>query len=80
MKHGLKHGLPTQIKHCGGPLADLAAARGELDTLLPGRQVYLQKQMYLQKLVYLQKNAGRGYIVDQRTSMMVPASFAPIRR
>jgi hypothetical protein len=28
----------------------------------------------------VQKNAENGYIVDQRTSLMVPAKFAPIRR
>jgi hypothetical protein len=29
---------------------------------------------------YVRKNAENGYIVDQRTSLMVPAKFAPIRR
>ena len=26
------------------------------------------------------KNAENGYIVDQRTSLMVPAKFAPMKR
>ena len=29
---------------------------------------------------YVKKNAENGFIVDQRTSLMVPAKFAPIRR
>jgi hypothetical protein len=29
---------------------------------------------------YLQANVEAGYIVDMRTSLMVPASFAPIKR
>ena len=29
---------------------------------------------------YVRKNAENGYIVDQRTSLMVPAKFAPIKR
>jgi NIPSNAP len=84
-----KYGLATQIKHCGEPIAYLSAESGELNTLVhlwafasaadrAERRAAMTKQPEWQ--VYVQKNAENGYIVDQRTSLMVPAKFAPIRR
>lgn len=84
-----KYGLPTQLKHCGEPIAYLSAESGDLNTLVhlwaykdaadrAERRAAMAKEADWQ--VYLQKNSEHGYLLDQRTSLMVPAKFAPIRR
>ncbi len=84
-----KHGFPTQRKYCGEPIAYLVAESGELNTLVhlwgfenagdrAERRAAMSKEPEWK--TYVQKNAENGYIVDQRTSLMVPASFAPLKR
>ena len=84
-----KYGLATQIKYCGEPVAYLSAESGDLNTLVhlwafkdagdrAERRAAMTKEAAWQE--YVRKNAENGYIVDQRTSLMVPAKFAPIKR
>jgi hypothetical protein len=84
-----KLGFPTQRKYCGEPIAYLSAESGDLNTLVhlwafenagdrEERRAAMAKEPDWQ--VYVRKNAETGYIVDQRTSLMVPAKFAPIKR
>ena len=84
-----KYGFPTQVKYCGEPIAYLTAESGELNTLVhlwafkdagerAERRAAMAKDPAWQ--VYVGKNAENGYIVDQRTSLMVPARFAPLKR
>jgi hypothetical protein len=84
-----KYGLETQIKYCGEPIAYLSAESGDLNTLVhlwafkdAGDRAERRAAMTKEPAwhVYIQKNAENGYIVDQRTSLMVPARFAPIKR
>jgi NIPSNAP len=84
-----KYGFATQRKYCGEPIAYLSAESGDLNTLVhlwafesaadrAERRAAMVKDPAWP--VYTQKNVETGYIVDQRTSLMVPAKFAPIRR
>ena len=84
-----KYGFPTQVKYCGEPIAYLVAESGDLNTLVhlwaykdagdrAERRAAMAKEPAWQ--TYVQKNAETGYIVDQRTSLMVPAKFAPLKR
>jgi hypothetical protein len=84
-----KYGFATQVKHCGEPIAYLSAESGDLNTLVhlwafkdagdrAERRAAMVKEPGWHE--YVSKHAENGYIVDQRTSLMVPAKFAPIRR
>lgn len=82
-------GFPTQVKYCGEPIAYLSAESGDLNTLVhlwafkdagerAERRAAMAKEPAWQ--AYVRKNVETGYIVDQRTSLMVPAKFAPLKR
>jgi hypothetical protein len=81
-----KHGYPVQLRYMGEPHFYLTAESGELNTIVHG-WVYdsaadrEDKRARMGKdpdwKVYLGENAKAGYIASQRTSLMVPASFAP---
>ena len=83
-----KHGFPVQLRHMGQPLCYLQAESGEMNTFLH-LWVYEsaadreQKRANMQKdpdwKVYLDKNREAGNLVAQRTSLMVPAKFAPLK-
>jgi len=84
-----KYGFPTQVKYCGEPIAYLSAESGDLNTLVhlwafkdacdrAERRAAMVKEPGWHE--YVKKNAENGYIVDQRTSLMVPAKFAPLKR
>ena len=83
------YGFPTQRKYCGEPIAYLTAESGELNTLVhlwafENAADRAERRAAMAKdpagPIYLKKNAEAGYIVDQRTSLMVPAKFAPLKR
>jgi hypothetical protein len=84
-----KLGYPVQLRYMGEPLCYLVGESGQLNTFVHG-WVYEsagdreQKRAAMMKepdwQAYLRKNVETGYIVDQRTSLMVPAKFAPIKR
>jgi hypothetical protein len=84
-----KYGFPIQRKYCGEPIAYLQAESGDLNTLVhlwafdsagdrEAKRGAMMKDADWH--VYLRKNVETGYIVDQRTSLMVPAKFAPLKR
>jgi len=84
-----KNGFAVQTRHLGQPVAYLVAESGELNTLVhiwayedaadrARRRAAMQADPDWK--AYLKKSAEAGYLIDQRTSLMVPASFAPIRR
>ena len=84
-----KYGFPVQLRHCGQPIAYLTAESGELNTLVhlwayedAGDRARRRAAMAADPdwQVYLKENAEAGYVVDQRTSLMVPAKFAPLQR
>jgi hypothetical protein len=81
-----KLAYPVQLRYMGEPLFYLTAETGELNTLVHG-WVYDSagdreaKRAAMTKdpdwKVYLTENAKAANIVAQRTSLMMPASFAP---
>ena len=81
-----KLGYPIQLRYMGEPHFYLTAESGELNTIVHG-WVYdsagdrEDKRARMAKdpdwKVYLTENAKAANIVSQRTSLMVPASFAP---
>jgi hypothetical protein len=81
--------FPIQLKYMGAPLAYLQAESGELNTLLhlwtydsagdrEQKRAAMMKDSAWHK--YLAANRENGYIVGQRTILMTPVSFAPIKR
>ena len=84
-----KHGLAAQIHHLGAPLAYLHAESGDLNTMVHlwafedaadrarRRAAMMADPEWLN---YLKLADEAGYLVDQHNSLMVPASFAPIKR
>ena len=84
-----KHALPVQLKYLGAPLAFLTAETGELNTLIHlwAYESAADREQRRAAMAadpawgaYLKANAEGGYLVDMRTNLMVPASFAPIKR
>src|SRR5215831_12544949 len=84
-----KHGLTAQIRHLGTPLAYLLAESGDLNTMVhlwtfedAADRTRRRAAMMLDPewLNYLKLADEAEYLVEQRNSLMVPASFAPIKR
>ncbi len=84
-----KHGLAAQTRHLGQPLAYLVAETGELNTFIhlwayesAGEREQKRAAMGADPewKEYVRMTGEAQYLVHQRTSLMVPASFAPIRR
>ena len=84
-----REGLAAQIRHLGAPLAYLHAESGDLNTMLhlwafedaADRARRRAAMMADPEWVnYLKLADEAGYLVDQHNSLMVPASFAPIKR
>jgi hypothetical protein len=84
-----KNGMAAQIRHLGKPLAYLFAESGELNTLVhvwayedaadrARRRAAMMADPEWKN--YVRLNGEAGYLVEQRTNLMVPASFAPIVR
>jgi NIPSNAP len=81
-----KFGYPIQLRYMGEPHFYLTAESGELNTIVHG-WVYDSAADRAEKRgrmgqdpewkVYLSENVKAGNIVAQRTSLMVPAPFAP---
>ena len=84
-----KHGLAAQIRHLGAPLAYLHAESGDLNTMVHlwafedaadrtrRRAAMMADPEWLN---YLKLADEAAYLERQCNSLMVPASFAPIRR
>jgi hypothetical protein len=85
----VKHGFGPQTRHLGPPLAYLQAESGDLNTLVhlwayedaadrAQKRAVMMSDPEWQN--YMKLNAEAGFLVDQRNSLMVPTSFAPIKR
>lgn len=84
-----KHGFAAQVRHLGPPLAYLQSESGELNLLVHlwtydsaadrerKRTAMMADPEWLN---YLKLSAENGFLQEQRNNLMVPASFAPIRR
>ena len=84
-----KHAFPLQLKYLGAPVAFLTAETGELNTMIhlwayESAADREQRRAALAKdpgwTDYLNANREGDYLVDMRTNLMVPTSFAPIKR
>ncbi len=84
-----KNGFAVQTRHLGQPVAYMFAESGELNTLVhiwayedaadrARRRAAMQADPEWK--AYLKKSGEGGYLVDQKTSLMIPAGFAPIKR
>lgn len=84
-----KYGLAAQSRHLGAPIAYMFAESGEMNTVVhqwayedaadraQRRAAMMQDPEWR---TYLQKLVESGNLVDQKTSLMIPAKFCPIRR
>ena len=84
-----KRGLAAQTRHLGPPLAYLHGESGDINALVhlwvfedvadrARKRAAMMADPEWQ--TYLKLADEAGYLVDQRNSLMVPASFAPIKR
>ena len=84
-----KLGFPVQVRHIGQPLCYLQAESGEMNTLVHAwvyesaadreqRRAAMGKDPDWKK--YLDANRDAGYLIGQRTTLMTPVKFAPIKR
>ena len=83
-----RHGLAPQVRHLGAPLAYLHGESGDINHLVhlwvfkdaadrACKRAAMAADPEWQ--TYLQLAEEADYLLDQRTSLMVPASFAPIK-
>jgi hypothetical protein len=83
-----KRGLASQTRHLGPPLAYLHGESGDINTVVhlwvfedadrARKRAAMMSDPEWQ--TYLKLADEAGFLVDQRNSLMVPASFAPIKR
>jgi hypothetical protein len=84
-----KHGMAAQTRHLGQPLAYMFSESGEINTIVH-IWCYENAADREQKRAgmfadpewrnYLRLNTESGNLLEQRTSLMIPAKFAPIKR
>jgi hypothetical protein len=84
-----KYAFPVQLRHLGQPLCYLQAESGELNTLLhlwayDSAADREQRRAAMTKdpdwKIYLDENRKAGYLAAQRTTLMTPTKFCPIKR
>ena len=84
-----KHGFLPQTRHLGQPLAYLYTESGEINTLVhmwayEDAADRMRKRAAMQAdpewQAFLKGQGEAGFLESQRTNLMVPAKFAPIRR
>lgn len=84
-----KYGFPVQVRHIGQPIAYLQAESGELNTLvhLWAYESAADREQRRAKMMqdpdwktYLTKSGEAGCLAAQRTSLMVPVGFVPLKR
>jgi NIPSNAP len=84
-----QYGLAAQSKHLGAPMAYMFAESGDVNTVVhqwayedaadrAQRRAAMVKDPEWQ--IYLQKLNESGYLLEQKTSLMIPAKFCPIKR
>jgi NIPSNAP len=84
-----KYGLTAQTRQLGQPVAYMFAESGAINTIVH-IWAYEDAADRMRKRAsmaadpewqnYLRLNAESGYLLQQRTSLMLPAKFAPIKR
>ena len=84
-----KHGFATQSRHLGQPLCYMYAESGDVNTIVhqwayedaadraKRRAAMLADPEWRS---YLGKLNESGYLLEQKTSLMIPAKFCPIKR
>src|ERR1700690_4066021 len=81
-----KLAYPVQLRYMGEPHYYLVSESGQLNTLVHGwiyesagdREQKRAKMMQDPDWkIFLSENAKVGHVVEQNTSLMVPAAFAP---
>jgi NIPSNAP protein len=84
-----KYGFATQTKHLGQPFAYMYGETGDVNTVVhlwayedaadraKRRAAMLADPEWR---VYLGKLNESGYLLEQKTSIMIPAKFCPIKR
>jgi hypothetical protein len=84
-----QNGLAAQTRHLGQPLAYLFGESGDINTIVhlwPYEDAADRARRRAGMLadpewkLYLQKLNESGYLLEQKTSLMIPARFAPIKR
>lgn len=84
-----KLGLKPQTRHLGAPYGYMFAESGELNTIVhmwayedaadrAKRRAAMQADPEWKE--YLRAGNEAGYLLEQTTKLMIPASFAPIKR
>jgi hypothetical protein len=84
-----KHGFAAQTRHLGQPVAYMFAESGMVNTIVhiwayedaadrAARRAKMAADPEWQE--YIRLNNEAGYLLEQRTSLMIPAGFAPIKR
>jgi hypothetical protein len=84
-----KQGFATQSRHLGHPLTYMFAESGDVNTCVHD-WVYEDAADRAKRRAamladpewkaYQQKLAESGYLLEQKTSLMLPAKFCPIKR
>jgi hypothetical protein len=84
-----KNGMAAQTRHLGQPVAYLFSETGALNTLvhLWAYESAADRERKRAAMVadpewqnYVRLNAEAGLLLEQRTCLMIPTSFAPLRR
>src|SRR5262245_37131174 len=84
-----KHGLAAQTRHLGAPIAYMYAESGDVNTVVhqwayedAADRMRRRANMWSDPewLGYIQKLNESGYLVEQKTSLMIPTKFCPIKR
>jgi hypothetical protein len=84
-----KYGFATQSRHLGTPIAYMFAESGDMNTIvhLWGYEDAADRAKRRAAMLadpewrnYLGKLNESGYLMEQKTSLMIPAKFCPIKR
>lgn len=84
-----KYGYNAQVRHLGKPLAYMYAESGDVNTVVhqwgyedAADRAKRRAAMFADPewQVYLQKLNESGLLLEQKTSIMIPAGFCPIKR
>jgi len=84
-----KYGLEAQTRHLGQPFAYLFAESGDVNTIVhiwayedaadrAKKRAAMMADPQWQE--YLRRLNESGLLLEQKTSLMIPAKFAPIKR
>jgi hypothetical protein len=84
-----QYGFAAQTRHLGAPLAYMYAESGDVNTVVhqwgyedAADRAKRRAAMFADPewQLYLQKLNESGYLLEQKTSLMIPAKFCPIKR